>query len=818
MSRFIPPYADVGKGITPSSGAKYFFFESNTSTPKNTYADEALTTPNTNPVISDSNGLFPDIWLEDGQYKVRLTDKNDIQKNPDADPVESLSSSASNVGIIDTVEALRLKEPTTDGQQISLLGHTSSGIGGGEFYFDATDTTSSDNNGTIIVTSGGSRWKRSEIGFVNPEMFGALGDGIANDTDALNAALSLGIETRGIKSSSYLSDGFTTTTGFSLDGRGCEIVQNSDASMLHYNATMSNIISVTSITGSDVDLSGGTSSDTNVSVLNVSNSAGYATNDVVKVVSEDLLFGNNPADQSREGEWSTVASVTATTITLRSRITAKVSTGVRVGKLGTNKVIMKNFSVTPSGNITSAWNDSIIIIDAAFEPAIENVSISGTSGTAIALNGCYSPSTKNVTGKDLRTSVADNAFGYLVRESACIDGRHISLEGVNVRHVYTCSPGFITGGNGTLHKYGSNYSATVSNGSGTNPQAAAFDTHADGVGVTFLGCSAFMPFSGPSGGKQGYQLRGRGNKTVGCTAYGGTGFRTFTDFPVEGNCESNHHIDGTYYYNETDTDDARGFQLVGSSTYRPPGCTFINATAYGKDILRPLFESFDADMTIIGTSGILKHLAAGRIYEANAGATMLADGCHLDLSETTATNMRIARLVDDTARIVLKNFDIKTPASGYFLADLVSTDSNFRCMNMNFTTEPSGGTGLTAVGAGATAFTDYVVDDATTFSRSLSGAVLVNAGATFALSIDSRFSDEIILPLVVSAVGGDIGSIDDGAFIGQALVIRSKTSSTQSVVITDSPGVNNLGLGSDRTLQIGDALRLNWDGFDWVIA
>ena len=87
MSRFIPPFADVGKGITPSSGAKYFFFESNTSTPKNTYSDKDLTTPNTNPVISDSNGLFPDIWLETGEYKVRLTDNNDIQKHPDADPV-----------------------------------------------------------------------------------------------------------------------------------------------------------------------------------------------------------------------------------------------------------------------------------------------------------------------------------------------------------------------------------------------------------------------------------------------------------------------------------------------------------------------------------------------------------------------------------------------------------------------------------------------------------------------------------------------------------------------------------------------------------
>ena len=188
MSRFIPPYADVGKGITPSSGAKYFFFESNTSTRKNTYSDEALTTPNTNPVIADSNGLFPDIWLEPGQYKVRLTDKNDVQKHPDADPVESSAQAAETISVVDTISLLRSFEPLEDGQQISLLGHTLPGIGGGEFYYDASDTTSADNNGTIIVTTGDKRWKRQKNKNITPEMFGALSstDSFQGIQDAFN--------------------------------------------------------------------------------------------------------------------------------------------------------------------------------------------------------------------------------------------------------------------------------------------------------------------------------------------------------------------------------------------------------------------------------------------------------------------------------------------------------------------------------------------------------------------------------------------------------------------------------------------------------
>jgi len=78
-SRFILPFADVGSGIKPSSGAKLFFFETDGVTPKNTFSDQLATpTPNANPVIADSNGVFGDIYIV-GQYKVTLEDKNGSQ-------------------------------------------------------------------------------------------------------------------------------------------------------------------------------------------------------------------------------------------------------------------------------------------------------------------------------------------------------------------------------------------------------------------------------------------------------------------------------------------------------------------------------------------------------------------------------------------------------------------------------------------------------------------------------------------------------------------------------------------------------------------
>lgn len=95
------------------------------------------------------------------------------------------------VTMIESVAALRAYEPVLDGQEVELVGHTEAGIGGGVFYFDASDTTSKDNNGTVLISYAGKRWKRRLDGFVTPEMFGAL----ESDDDsslAIRRALSTG--------------------------------------------------------------------------------------------------------------------------------------------------------------------------------------------------------------------------------------------------------------------------------------------------------------------------------------------------------------------------------------------------------------------------------------------------------------------------------------------------------------------------------------------------------------------------------------------------------------------------------------------------
>lgn len=79
----------------PFDGGKLAFFTTGTSTPLNTFSDQAGTIPNANPVILDASGRTPDIFL-DGTYRVTLKDKNDVliwDRDPISSSLEGLALS-----------------------------------------------------------------------------------------------------------------------------------------------------------------------------------------------------------------------------------------------------------------------------------------------------------------------------------------------------------------------------------------------------------------------------------------------------------------------------------------------------------------------------------------------------------------------------------------------------------------------------------------------------------------------------------------------------------------------------------------------------
>lgn len=93
------------------------------------------------------------------------------------------------IGECPDIATLRTIEPTFDKQRITLREHTANtGKGGGQFRAVLSGANYSDNNGTIVKTSGGAAWLRIDAYVTNPLMFGALCDSSVSDHAALMAA------------------------------------------------------------------------------------------------------------------------------------------------------------------------------------------------------------------------------------------------------------------------------------------------------------------------------------------------------------------------------------------------------------------------------------------------------------------------------------------------------------------------------------------------------------------------------------------------------------------------------------------------------
>ena len=83
----LPIYQFFTDNGVPLAGGQLEFFDSGTSTPKATYADAGLTTPNTNPLPLDAAGRAGPVFFEAGDYKVVLKSALGITIRT-ADPVQ----------------------------------------------------------------------------------------------------------------------------------------------------------------------------------------------------------------------------------------------------------------------------------------------------------------------------------------------------------------------------------------------------------------------------------------------------------------------------------------------------------------------------------------------------------------------------------------------------------------------------------------------------------------------------------------------------------------------------------------------------------
>jgi hypothetical protein len=187
-SLFTPPYFDVGAGITPADGALLNFYVVGSGTRKDTFTTAAATVAHANPVVADTLGVFPAIYIQTENDWV-LSDKDGVQKNTGS--VSEFATIANSVFIKNfaTLAAAVADINLNDGDALNIEERTG-GNGGGAMWDVVLSSTVTENAINIVQGVGVGTLSlvlRVQNGHYIAEQWGIVGDDSTNNSVAQQA-------------------------------------------------------------------------------------------------------------------------------------------------------------------------------------------------------------------------------------------------------------------------------------------------------------------------------------------------------------------------------------------------------------------------------------------------------------------------------------------------------------------------------------------------------------------------------------------------------------------------------------------------------
>lgn len=132
-------------------------------------------------IVRAQEGSIARSWSAGSAVELRLT-AGGIEKLQ-ADTGTLTPESVNSIAILKTLTGV------IDKTTVKTLGYYDAGDdGGGDYWIDLSDTTSTDNGGTVIVANDGARWKLIHFGEISLLQFGADKTGVASSAQALQNA------------------------------------------------------------------------------------------------------------------------------------------------------------------------------------------------------------------------------------------------------------------------------------------------------------------------------------------------------------------------------------------------------------------------------------------------------------------------------------------------------------------------------------------------------------------------------------------------------------------------------------------------------
>lgn len=354
------------------------------------------------------------------------------------------------------------------------------------------------------------------------EEFGAIGDGVADDTDAVEDALiaagAAGTIITGPSDAVYrLTRSITVPTGLLTIGK-YKFKQSGDHDGLIIDptrslaaATVSSVTSVTYPAATGIE---------QTTALVVADATGFAANDLCLLYSADTYaFDANV----RRGELVKINEITGTTINLVGNVVDTYSTTVRLLKLNPDRVVIDGPTFTYDGD-SEAVASTVTRLGAltliGCVDAVVNATFENDISAGVQLFSCWQPKV-DITAKNLRNNGSLGMYGYGVASYSATAFGRVKIVADNVRHAYTdgtwqTSSVFI--------RMGRNRDMVIHDGLAANTSFASWDTHPGALNTTFNNCGSVYNITdtdqNTKNNSYSFQDRGVNTKFVDCWSRG----------------------------------------------------------------------------------------------------------------------------------------------------------------------------------------------------------------------------------------------------------------------------------------------------------
>lgn len=430
-------------------------------------------------------------------------------------------------------------------------------------YVGASD---SDTHAAVVALVDGVLPSTSTL---NATDFGVVGDGVADDSDALNAAVAA-VPAGGrlvIPAGTYrLADTIVNDgKALAVEARGARFVRSANIPAARFTGTQGATHVVTSLSNITIpEPSGGAVDGVELVLGSVPDAGHYSRGDVVKVVADDVLTGTRDAgdgsmaEQMRAGQFFTVYSYAGGVLTLQGRPIDAMTTNIRVAKYDDARVEWDGgtFDVVPELVGGGSNADTFELVDLV-GPSVRGVSIMRSTGVGIEVRSCYRAHVDGLSVGWAKNDLAVGASGHAIANIASQSLRVSNLNAGNVRHGYSDNSPHPVVNEAAFNRYGRPLDTIVSDAVVDSSSGSSFDTHTSSYNTIFVNCVSRNSASFAIG------LRGKFHSVIDCKVLNAkeAAVRAFTE---RWGVSHGHTIDGLYvdgatnivhfYLNQTNTD------------------------------------------------------------------------------------------------------------------------------------------------------------------------------------------------------------------------------------------------------------------------